>query len=144
MKVYTKRNVQSQEERFYSLSNARRIVGYIIFGTVGIDVTATLVVLYCYIRDKDVGDHLSISRLCFSQALIYIILMVVINACTAFSDIFGPMTASVSYGMTLMVPNLPTCRFILDLERAGNPTATQLFEQLSVIVRDRLEDVQGN
>lgn len=33
---------------------------------------------------------------------------------------------------------------ILDLERAGNPTATQLFEQLSVIVRDRLEDVQGN
>ncbi|KAF8734662.1 hypothetical protein AX14_003173 [Amanita brunnescens Koide BX004] len=136
--VYGRRNMHAyHDDCFASLSTPTRLVTCIILGAVGMDISATAVVVYSYIRNQHIRGDLC--RLFFSQAVMYVILMVVINACTASSYILESMTASVGYYMTLTVPNLLACRFILDLRRATNPTRTQISDRLSVVVRDGLD-----
>ncbi|KAF8729838.1 hypothetical protein AX14_005936 [Amanita brunnescens Koide BX004] len=118
----------------------KHLVGNIILGSVGIDGMATGVAIYAYISDENIRGNLA--KLCVLQAITYLIIMFAINLCTWYSDVFEPTNTGLSYAMTLVVPNFLACRFILDLRKETNPTATQIIELVSIVVRDGLADVQ--
>ncbi|KAK2459825.1 hypothetical protein APHAL10511_008146 [Amanita phalloides] len=65
--------------------------------------------------------------------------MLTINAYTTYADVFTPQITSVTHPMTLIVPNLLACRFILELRLETNPTETQLSAMLSAVVREGFE-----
>ncbi|KAK2459836.1 hypothetical protein APHAL10511_008157 [Amanita phalloides] len=114
----------------------------VLYGAIGIDITAAAVVIYHYVRDPHIRGDLG--KLCFMQAVMYIFIMLMINLSTTYTDVFKPATTSMTHPMTMVLPNLLACRFILQLRRKVNPTATQLSERLSIIVHEGIENSEGN
>ncbi|KAF8725236.1 hypothetical protein AX14_008231 [Amanita brunnescens Koide BX004] len=96
-----------------ALAVARHRVGFVLFGGLGMDVTATAIVIYHYARERQTLGHLF--KVFFSQAIGYMCIMVIINAITTYSNIFLPTMAIATHPMTILMPNLLACRLqVLD------------------------------
>ncbi|KAK2459830.1 hypothetical protein APHAL10511_008151 [Amanita phalloides] len=121
------------------LAAARREVGFVVYGAIGLDIIAAAVVIYYYVRDPHIRGDLG--NLCFIQAITYLFIMLIINVFTTYTNVFQPKKRSATHTMALMVPNLLACRFILGLRREVNPTTTQLSDRLSVVVNEGIENI---
>jgi len=134
MKLNTEANEESQRACIISLSNARHEVGCAVFAAVVLDVMVATVMTCHYSRNRHVQG--SFSKLCFFQAIVYICLMAIVHSFAIYSFLGKPNAANPSYNLALVLANLLTCRFILELRREVNPNTIQILEKISLAVRD--------
>jgi len=139
MKLNTGANKESRIACIISLSNARHAIGCALFAAVVLDVMVVTAMICHYSCNRLVQG--SFSKLCFFQVIVYICLMAIAHSFSIYSFLGKPDAANPSYNLTLVLANLLTCRFILDLRREVNPNTIQILEKISLAVRDaRLED----
>ncbi|KAF8725234.1 hypothetical protein AX14_008229 [Amanita brunnescens Koide BX004] len=94
----------SPELCLYWLTVVRHRAGFVRFGALGVDLIATAAVIYCYICDP--SNRGKLLETFYSQAIIYVFLMIAIDAFSSYANIFTPGSSNAMHLAALVVPNL--------------------------------------